>query len=70
MKKVKIGVMCRLDVRHGTCLKNFKNTIKNCIQDVNLKTSSERLTGDLGVNGSILFIGEEGRIELTHYGIQ
>jgi len=41
MNKVKVGVMCRLDVRHEKCLNNFKNKIRNCIQDVNLKTSSD-----------------------------
>ena len=62
MKKVKVGVMCRLDVGNEKCIKNFKNKIRNCIQDVNLETSSERLMGELGINGRILFIGEVGRI--------
>jgi hypothetical protein len=70
MKKVKVGVMCRLDVGNEKCITNFENKTRNCIQDVNLKTSSERLMGDLDISGRILFIGEVGRIELAHYGIQ
>jgi ABC-type uncharacterized transport system ATPase subunit len=62
MKKFKVDVMCRLDVGNEKCIKNFKNKIKNCVQDVNLKTSNERLMGDLGINGRILFIGEVGGI--------
>jgi len=41
MKNFKVGVMCRLDVGNENCIKSFKNKIRNCIQDVNLKTSSE-----------------------------
>jgi len=61
LKKFKVGVMCRLDVGNEKCINNFENEIKNCIQDVNLKTSRERLMGDLGINERILFIGEVGR---------
>lgn len=51
MKKVKVGMLCRLDVGNEKGIENFKNNFKNCIQDVNVKTSSERLVGDLGING-------------------
>jgi hypothetical protein len=55
MKKVKVGVMCRLDIGNEKCINNFKNKIKICIQDVNLITSSERIMGDLGIHGRIVF---------------
>jgi hypothetical protein len=70
MKKVKVGVMCRLDIGNEKCLKNVKNIVKNCVQDVNLKTSSEGLVGDVGINVRSLFIGDLGRIEPAHCGIQ
>jgi hypothetical protein len=49
--------------------KKVQKKVRNCILDVNLKTSGERLMGNLVINGRILFI-EVGRIELAQYRVQ